>query len=80
MSLIVTNLFLNLIKALNVCKIYLVLNIIKVQNVIRFGPKCNKPLVLNLIKAILHLRPDRETSNVIKVPERNQGARKKVWS
>ena len=58
----------------------LVLNIIKVQNVIRFGPKCNKPLVLNLIKAILHLRPDRETSNVIKVPERNKGARKKVWS
>ena len=40
--------YLIVIKVLNLI-INEVLNTVKVLNVIQFGPKCNKPLVLNVI-------------------------------
>ena len=46
-----------------------VLNVVKVLNVIKFGPKCNKPLVLN---PLIHLGPNIEASNVITVPKCNK--------
>ena len=48
------------------------LNVVKVLNVIKFGPKCDKPLVLNVINPLLHLGPNVETSNVIAVPKCNK--------
>ena len=43
----------------------------KVLNVIKFGLKCNKPLVLNVINPLLHLGPNVEASNVITGPKCN---------
>ena len=45
---------------------------LKVLNVITFGPKCNKPLVLTVINPLLHLGPNFEASNVITVPKCNK--------
>ena len=41
--------------------------------VVMFGPKCNKPLVLNVINLLLHLGPNIEASNVITAPKCNKG-------
>ena len=62
---------LNVIKVLNVIQDWSYI-VIKVLNVIKFGPKCNKPLVLNVIKPLLHLGPNIEASNVTTVPKCNK--------
>ena len=49
------------------CNTDWVLNVIKVLNLIKFGPQCNKPLVLNVVSPLLHLGPNIEALNVIKV-------------